>query len=239
MHWAGGGCSGRETTCSRPRRRSRAGWRCIRPATGDGPRAVDRPALRRRGLRLVVPGPRRGADRRRLVRPARPGQAADAAAGRGRRRIAGWLPGQLDPAPAPARGRGRRVLRRRQRRALPAADRRGHPDGVLLRDRARARAARRARGPPGPRRRAGALRRVLGVAQVEVRGDVRRPAVDPAPARAAAGQRSRACSRARACLDWAFGTTWRSRRRPSPSPHRRAGAGGGAGGSRRSATRTR
>ena len=43
---------------------------------------------------------------------------------------------------------------------LPAADRRGHPDGVLLRDRARARAARRARGPPGPRRGAAALPRL-------------------------------------------------------------------------------
>ena len=32
-----------------------------------------------------------------------------------------------------------------------------------------------------------ALRRVLGLAPVEVRGDVRRPAVDPAPARAPAG----------------------------------------------------
>ena len=32
MHSAGGGCSGRVTTCSRPRRRSRAGSRCTRPA---------------------------------------------------------------------------------------------------------------------------------------------------------------------------------------------------------------
>ena len=43
-------------------------------------------------------------------------------------RDAGPLPGQLDPAPAAGRGRGRRVLRRRLRRALPAADRRGNPD---------------------------------------------------------------------------------------------------------------
>ena len=58
------------------------------PPEGHGhrPRAVDRPALRRRRLRLVVPRPRRGAHRRRLVRPARPGQAADPAARRGRRR---------------------------------------------------------------------------------------------------------------------------------------------------------
>ena len=36
---------------------------------------------------------------------------------RGRRRAAGRLPGQLDPAPAAPGGRGRRVLRRRLRRA--------------------------------------------------------------------------------------------------------------------------
>ena len=57
------------------------------------------------------------------------------------RRGAGALPGQLVPARAAARGRGRRVLRRRQRRALLPAVGRGDPDGVLLRDRVRARAA--------------------------------------------------------------------------------------------------
>ena len=102
-----------------------------------GPRAVDRPALRRRRLRLVVPGARRAADRRRLVRPARPGQAADAAAGRGRRRVAatatratgsrtGIRPAAEDGVFFAGDSAG----------PLPAADRRGHPDGVLLRDRA-------------------------------------------------------------------------------------------------------
>ena len=101
-------------------------------------------------------------------------------------RAAARLPGQLDPPPHPARGRGRRVLRRRQRRALPAADRRGDPDGVLLRDRARARAAHGARGPPGQGGRAEALRRLQRLTPLEVRGDLRRAAVDPAPARAPA-----------------------------------------------------
>src|SRR5918992_1509491 len=59
---------------------------------------------------------------------------------RRRRRRRRALPGQLDPAPAAAGDRGRRVLRRRLRRSLPAADRRGHPHGAVLRDRVRARA---------------------------------------------------------------------------------------------------
>ena len=61
------------------------------------------------------------------------------------------LPGQLDPPPAAPGRRGRRLLRRRLRRALPAADRRGHPHGALLRARLRARAARGARRAPHPR----------------------------------------------------------------------------------------
>ena len=63
----------------------------------------------------------------------------------------GPLPGQLDPAPAARGHRGRRLLRRRLRRALPAADRRGHPPRVLLRARARARAARGAQRAPDAR----------------------------------------------------------------------------------------
>ena len=163
------------------------------------PRAVDRPALRRRRLRLGVPRARRGAHRRRLLRPARSGQAADAAAGRGRRPAAGRLPGQLDPAPHPPRGRGRDLLRRRQRGPLPAADRRGHPDGVLLRDRRSgascAPCSRAARTRPTRSQRYGAF---SASHKLEVRVDVRRPAVDPAPARPAAGQRDARSSRARA-----------------------------------------
>ena len=67
------------------------------------------------------------------------------ATGRRPRAAARRLPGQLDPASAATRRRGRRVLRRRLRRALPPGDRRGHPHGVLLRDRLRARAPRGAR----------------------------------------------------------------------------------------------
>ena len=52
------------------------------------------------------------------------------------------LPGQLDPAPDAPPRRGRRLLRRRQRRPLPADDRRGHPHRALLRPGLRARAAR-------------------------------------------------------------------------------------------------
>ena len=48
-----------------------------------------------------------------------------------------WIPHKLAP-----RGRRRRLLRRRLRRPLPAADRGGDPHGLLLRDRAGPRAAR-------------------------------------------------------------------------------------------------
>ncbi len=58
----------------------------------------------------------------------------------------GPLPGQLDPAQAAPSDRRRRLLRRGLGRPLPAADRRGHPNRVLLRDRLRARAARGGRG---------------------------------------------------------------------------------------------
>ncbi len=71
---------------------------------------------------------RQGADRQARLRP---------------RAAGGGLPGQLDPPPAARRGRGQRLLRRRLRRALPAADRRGHPHGAVLRARLRPRAARR------------------------------------------------------------------------------------------------
>ena len=62
-----------------------------------------------------------------------------------------WIPHQMR-----ARRRGRRLLRRRQRRALPADDRRGHPHRALLRPGLRARAAHRRRRSPDAR--AGAAR---------------------------------------------------------------------------------
>ena len=160
---AAGARAGRERAAAGGAR-CRAGWRSIRTATRRRPRAVARPPLHLARLRLVVPGARRAADRRRLVRPAPARQGPDADAGRrrgGRRRA---LPGQLDPAPAAAGDRGRRVLRRRLGRPLPAADRRGHPHRPLLRRRLRARAAGRARRAPGPGRGAAALPRLLGVA---------------------------------------------------------------------------
>ena len=72
---------------------------------------------------------------------------------RGPRPRCGPLPGQLDPPPAAPRDRGRGLLRRRLGRALPAADRRGNPHRVLLRDRLRARAAPGGRRPGDARRR--------------------------------------------------------------------------------------
>ena len=109
-------------------------------------RALDRPRLRARRLQLELP--RRAAScasaaarsSRATTSRSRPSRspatsALDAVA----------LPGQLDPPPAARGDRGRRLLRRRLGRPLPAADRRGHPPRVLLRARARPRAARRPR----------------------------------------------------------------------------------------------
>ncbi len=117
--------------------------------------------LRARRLRLELSRARRAARRRRLVLALASRQGADRQA-RPRPRAAGaGLPGQLDPPPAARRGRGRRVLRRRLRRALPAADRRGHPHGAVLRARLRPRAARRGQRRTHARAGAVALRRVL------------------------------------------------------------------------------
>ena len=111
------------------------------------------------------------------------------------------LPGQLVPAP-PARGRrGRRVLRRRQRRALLPALRRGHPHRLLLRDRRGPRAPRRAGGEQTPR--AGA-RRATPRSRTPTRPAFRRalrlqrliPALPAAPAdRAPARRSARAAAR--------------------------------------------
>ena len=116
-----------------------------------GPGDLDRPQVRARGLRLVLPRPRRAADRDRLLRPPLPRQEDDRRADPGPRQGAERVPGQLDPPQAAPGDRGRRLLRRRLRRALPAAQRRGDPHRALLRDRPGAGAARRGRGAPEPR----------------------------------------------------------------------------------------
>ena len=159
-----------------------------------GPRDLDRPPLRPRRLRLVLPGQGRAADRDRLLRPPLPRPRHDRAAGRGAGPGAGSLPGQLDPPQAAPGDRGRRLLRRRLGRALPAAQRRGNQDGALLRDRARPRAARRRRGPAGPRGGRRPLRRVQRLPRVEVPLDAAgpeahppRPAARPRPADPPAG----------------------------------------------------
>ena len=79
---AGGACCRARRRSSRPRRGSHAGSRSILPAAGERLRAVARPGLHPRGVRVELPGRRRAARRRGLVRPARPGQGADRAAGR-------------------------------------------------------------------------------------------------------------------------------------------------------------
>ena len=110
------------------------------------PRRLDRPLARPRRLRLERPGRRRAARRRRLLRAARPRQGADAGDRPPARRSTPSATRAIGSRTGCARrDRGRRLLRRRQRRPLHPAVRRGHPHGVLLRHRRRARAARRAR----------------------------------------------------------------------------------------------
>ena len=153
--------SDRPARCSRPQARLSRGLEVHPDGSGDELELWIDPAYVRAGLQLELPRGGRDARRLRLVRAARPRQGADRRArGRARPRRRP-LPGQLDPAPAARRDRGRRLLRRRLRRPLPAADRRGDPAGVLLRARARSRAARRC--SPGARHArtcARALRRV-------------------------------------------------------------------------------
>ena len=167
---------------------------------------LDRPPLRAGRLRLELPRGRRAAHRRRLLRSALPRQGHDRAAGRGPRARPGPLPGQLDPAQAARRHRGRRLLRGRLGRALPAAHGRGHPHRLLLRHRLRARAARGRRGAPDDRAGAGALRRLLRRARVEV--PLR--CCDTQQARPAACRRGCWRSRWAGCgrrrfVDWSFG----------------------------------
>ena len=99
---------------SRPTRRSPAGSRSIREGRRR-PRDLDRRRYVSGRLRMELPGPRRAADRRRLLRPPLPRQGADRAARRATSSVRRPLPGQLDPAQASARHRGRHLLRRATR----------------------------------------------------------------------------------------------------------------------------
>ena len=166
------------------RARGAPGWALRRS------RDLDRPVDRARRLRLELPGPRRAAHRRGIVRPPLPREGQHGPAGRGPRLRARPLPGQLDtPQAAPGRC-GRHLLLRRLRRPLPAPHRRGHPHGVLLRDRLRTRAALGARGRLHARGRARALRRVQRLPRVEVPLDAAR-AADRATRLAAPAERRR------------------------------------------------
>ena len=145
---AAGARAGRRTS-SRRTRRSRAAWRSIRRASArtsscGSTRATSTPATAGRSPRATSCGSASAPSTRTTRSSSRRCGWSRTSSAEPHGYQGNWIPHRIRPA-----DRGRRVLRRRQRGPLPAADRRGHPDGVLLRDRARARAARRARGPPG------------------------------------------------------------------------------------------
>ena len=72
----------RRARSSRPTRGSRAGWRSTRAAAARTSSSGSTARTCRAGYGWCVPGRRRGARRRRLVRPALPREGADGAAGR-------------------------------------------------------------------------------------------------------------------------------------------------------------
>ena len=187
-----------------------------RQRRGDG--AVDRPALRARRLRLELPrratscasASARSEPRDHVKEPTVALARELGAAGRA-------LPGQLDPPPAARRRRGRRLLRRRLGRALPAADRRGHPHGALLRPRAADASC--ARCSPGARTREQALARYGAFSDSHARKyrwllGAQRAVGRITPSRARHRDR-RARSRAAAWRAGSSATTSRSRRRRS------------------------
>ena len=128
---------GRRAATSRPRRRSRAGWRSTRDA-GRRRRArrVGRPRARPPRLRLARAGRRRAARRRRLLRPARPRQAADA------RRS----PGASEAEPSATRATGSRTACARPPTAGCSAP--ATAPGTASRCRARGSAPRSTSGSP-------------------------------------------------------------------------------------------
>ena len=141
----------------------------------------------RAGYGWSLPGRRGAADRRLLLRPALPRPRGDRPARRRPRSRAGPLPGQLDPARAAPADRGRRLLRRRLGRPVPAADRRGDQDRALLRDRRRARAPRRRRGPSSREQALAALRPAPRLPPPGLRAAAVRAAAAPEDPAAAAG----------------------------------------------------
>ena len=106
------------------------------------PGDLDRSRLCAGRLQLELPRRGRGPDRGGFVRPPRGGQGLHDSPRPGPRPRSRPVPGQLDPPQAAQSGGGRGFLRRRLGGTLPAVDRRGNPDRVLLRNRLRAGAAR-------------------------------------------------------------------------------------------------
>ena len=128
-------------------------------------RDLDRPRLRPGRLRLELPGraTRSGSASARSTRAStsrsRPCGSPRTSTREAVRYQGNWIPHKLRPATADGD-----LLRRRLGRPLPAADRRGDPHRLLLRDRLRARAARGGRGPAATARRRCAATREFSAA---------------------------------------------------------------------------
>ena len=136
--------SDRPTRSSRRTRACRAAWRCIRRPAGEDlelwldPKYIVPPATRGRSRPATRSASASARSTRACTSRSPTVQLADDL---GRRRAAATRATGSPTACAP-RAERRRLLRRRQRRPLPADDRRGHPHGALLRPGLRPRAAR-------------------------------------------------------------------------------------------------
>ena len=171
-----------------------------------GPRDLDRPPLRARRLRLVLPGPRRAADRHRLLRPPLPRQGHDRAARRGPRRASAiryqgnWIPHKLRRATeggvffvGDSAGHCLPLSAEGIRTALYfgialGRELRGVVEGRQSREQA-----------------AATLRRLPRLARVEVPLDAAGAAAGPAGAAAAAGGRRIRLMGTKRFVDWSFG----------------------------------
>ena len=177
------------------------------------------------GYGWSFPAARRGADRRRLLRPPLPRQGHRPCCSprtSTRRRSATRATGS--PTSSAAATEDGDLLRRRLRRALPAADRRGHPHRLLLRRRPRRELRAVVGGRQDPRAGAARLRRLQRRARVEVPLDAARPAAGAAPSRPPAARRHSAPA-ASASSTGPSATTCRSRRpatRTSTQPFRKS-----------------